>query len=453
MSLSRRRRTTCPISPPIHPAAWLRCSSVVGRRRVTVLAVLACSIGLAAVTGGRAKADPILEIPQTETLRWGKGRDAPVSIGLALELRAQTRRELSVEQGASSLEAARIATVTNWRGRLPLTLVLRADLSEVLWRPRHARPLLDNTTGGLVSAIVDDAYLVWRGSPIANLSIGRMPVFFAKLRHFDDANQPLGVLPPVVERIAPDRRWGTAVIGDLGAIAYGLGLYEDLDAMRPLARSEPHSTLDDPSAGGRTIVVGRLEWTPLAPMMGSNPPGAVVGAAGALPTPRADPWFETLRLSFGVGGCWRERDSARGRRWDFSLSGQAKWRWWAALAEVFASDDPALGASPSAWRRMGGYAELLATPRDSVALMVGGEWDGGVGTDGEWTVSGGIGYHLTRNRRNKIVVSGWHGAGAATTTTTTTTAVSGTAAGATSSAITTRPHAHTALLVVLQAAI
>jgi hypothetical protein len=234
---------------------------------------------------------------------------------------------------------------------------------------------------------------MWRPARPATLVVGRARVPFSKLRQYDEADLPGGGVPFAIDRIAPDRRWGAALLGDLGSGSYALGVYEDLD------RLEPRRRVGDLSAGGSLAALGHLEWTPRAPMSGSNPPGKVPGARGPLPTPRADPWFGTLRWSLGLGALYRLRDDDSSRV-DVSFSVQCKYRWFAALGEVIVSRDGA-DTALAAW------AQLMTTPSDKVSLTAHGEWDGGAGEGGEWAASGGIAWHATRDRRSKIALVLW----------------------------------------------
>src|SRR5262249_2266713 len=175
-------------------------------------------------------------------------------------------------------------------------------------------------------AVIDDAYAFFRPFPALQILAGRAPVPFAKERQYDEIDEPLGAPPFLVDRVTPDRRYGVLVLGDLGGAAYALGASEDLDAV------EPRRPRDDPSAGGAFALALHVEWTPRAPMMGSNPPGKVEGARGPLPTPSTDPWWDEARVSVGLGGLLRVREDGS-TRLDGSVSAQLKWRWLAALRQ------------------------------------------------------------------------------------------------------------------------
>jgi len=269
----------------------------------------------------------------------------------------------------------------------PIVLVARADIAE------SARPYVAPGVGPVTGSVIDDLYAAWQPSPELELVVGRARVPWSKPRQFEELDEPLGAPPFVVDRIAPDRRYGALVTGDLGAVAYAAGGWEDLDAL------EPRERVGDPSAGGALLGGAWIEWTPRAPMYGSNPTGRVVGARGPLPTPRTDPWFDTWRVSFGAGGLARVREDGSSR-FDLSLSGLTKWGPLAAQAELLIARDRGK-------QEVGGHAELMVTPIDRIALSVRGELDGGAPGGGEWSAASAIQYHVTKDRRNRIGVVGW----------------------------------------------
>jgi hypothetical protein len=311
----------------------------------------------------------------------------------ASRLAAWPDRRAGLEVERPQLVAGRAGVVAHFRCA-PVSLVLRVDGAE------PTRPWVDTRSiGARLGAAVDDAYLLWRPARPAWLVVGRARVPWSKLRQFEELDLPLGAVPVLVDRVAPDRRAGATLYGDLGALAWAAGGYEDVDALEPRAR------VGDPSAGGRFAGVAHLEWTPRGPMMGSRPPGRVPGALGPLPTPRRDPWWDAARASFGVGLLWR-RPGGGGARLDAALSAQAKWRWLAALGEAVVSSDGA-ACAPGGRRCFGAHGELMATPTDRLALTVRYEWDGGAGARGEWAAWAGATWHVTRDRRNKLALVGW----------------------------------------------
>lgn len=348
-----------------------------------------------------ASADPLLGPPviakgiltgDTEGDAWivgfvGEARALGV-VG-AERLTAWPDRQRGIEREAPELVAGRAGIVAH-STRLPLSFVARIDFAEPT-TPRF--DLGGDPIGASIDTVVDDLYVLWRPRTALQLYGGRARVPFSKLRQYEDVDLPAMSTPFVVDRIAPDRRLGVTLHGDLGAMAYAAGVYEDLDAL------EPRMVLDDPSLGGALMGMAHVEWTPAAPMMGSNPPGKIAGARGPLPTPRRDPWFATARVSIGLGALYRLREDGTSRV-DGTASVQLKWRWLAALSEVILSSDA--GGS-----ELGAWGELMATPADLVSVSARAEWDGGAATGGEWSVGGGLSWHATRDRRSRIGFFGW----------------------------------------------
>ncbi len=271
---------------------------------------------------------------------------------------------------------------------VPFTRVARLDLAEP-WRP-----YVDDRVGPLSGALIDDAYVIWRPARPIQLILGRERVPFTKPRQIEEIDEPFGAAPFVVDRIAPDRRWGLTAYGDLGAISYAGGVYEDLDSLEPRERT------GDPSQNGAVALAAHLEWTPRAPMNGSNPPGEIIGSQGQLTTPRKDPWLDVSRNSFGAGVLYRIREDGT-RRLDVSVSKQLKLRWFAFIIEALVSQEN--GGSLTG----GGHLDLMATPIDRLALLARGEYDGGAPNGGEWTAEAGVAWHVTPDRRNKLELLGW----------------------------------------------
>ncbi len=348
--------------------------------------------------GGVAHADPLFEPPVIGKLRWGGGANDAWTAGVVGEARllgvvyvdrlsAWPDRQRGIEVNRPEIVAGRIGGVLHL-ANAPLSFVARADLAE-LTQPRWGGYRI----GAKVDAIADDLYVLWRPWRALRLVIGRARVPWSKLRQYEEVDLPAASVPFTVDRLAPDRRTGVMLHGDLGALAYALGAYEDLDAL------EPRIVLGDPSSDGQLLAVGHAEWTPIAPMMGSNPIGKIVGARGPRPTPRSDPWFDTARFSLGLGVMYRRRADATNRV-DGSISVQVKWSWLAVTTEALLARD-GLRNQFAAW------GQIEVTPDDRVSVYSRAEWDGGAGAAGEWTVGGGATWHATANRRNGIGVLGW----------------------------------------------
>lgn len=357
--------------------------------------VAAAALALAVAAAGPAHADPIFELPELGkvTIEGESGSAGLLADMRALGVIASNRlagwpdRRLGLEPQRPALIAARAGGIAALADA-PVTFVVRVDFGE------FARPELPDRVGQTFGEVIEDGYVYVRAFPALSILAGRARVPFAKERQFDELDEPLGAPPFVIDRVAPDRRYGVAIYGDLGGAAYALGAYEDIDALeprRPIA-------VDDPSAGGALAVAAHVEWTPRAPMMGSNPPDKVEGARGPLPTPSADPWWGEVRVSVGLGGLARVREDGS-TRVDGSLSLQLKWRWLAAIAETVATTE---GSA-----EVGAHGTLMVTPIDSLALAVRGEWDPGAIGGGQWSVAGGVTWSVTKNRRNKVGVIGW----------------------------------------------
>ena len=126
-------------------------------------------------------------------------------------------------------------------------------------------------------------------------------------------------------------------------------------------------------------------------MTGSNPPGAIKGALGPLPTPRTDPWFRTVRPTLGLGALARiPREGSA--ELDASVSLLTKWRFVSVLAELLVLDlsDIAL------------WGELCVTPFDWLSLSVRGEWQ-----EDQRSAWAGLNGHFTKDRRYRIGLLAW----------------------------------------------
>jgi hypothetical protein len=367
----------------------------------SVLAGWACIVA----TARDGSADPLFEPPMLgRKATTGGGPGDAVTAGLVLEARLVgplgadrlalwPDRSLGLEAREPGAVALRAGAVLWLRGA-PVGFVVQLDLAEIVRPGRGGDGAWAQDFGPFATSLVDDLYATWRPSRSLQLVAGRARVPLTRQRQWDERDLPLGAAPQVVDRIAPDRRFGLLVHGDLGALAYAAGLWSDDDALELRA-------LGDASAGGRLLAGGHLEWTPIAPMYGSNPVGAVVGARGPLPTPRRDPWYPIHRLSLGAAVLAR-RSAAGDLRTDLSLSAGWKWRWLGAEAEVIRSA-PANGKS-----ELGAWLELHATPvTDKLSWSVRAEWDEGASPDGTATAGGGITWHATDDRRSKIGLVGW----------------------------------------------
>jgi len=311
-----------------------------------------------------------------------------VGVGSAARLAVWPDRALGVEMQRPQLVALR-AGIVGWLRCAPLRFVARVDLAE-LNRPI---PVASGPLAATVSALTDDLYARWSPAGPASFLIGRGPVVWSKTRQWEESDDPGGAPPFLIDRVAPDRRWGLTFLGDLGAMSYAAGVYEDLDEVEPRPRPE------DASAGGWIASAAHLEWTPIGPMR--RP--ATAGAVWPMPSPRSDPWYTTPRASLGLGVLWRV-DEGGASRIDVAFSTQSKWRWTALLAE-------AVITSQGGETVVGGHGGVVLTPIDRLALTGRIEWDPGAGVDGRRALLGGVTWHptwqKTKDRRNKIGLIGW----------------------------------------------
>lgn len=350
------------------------------------------AVALVCLLASSASADPLKVAPERGKVQWGDPDAGFARAGLVLEMRAVgvlgarrlttwPDRQLGLEGGVPQLVGLDAGVVGTLRCA-PISFALRLDLAEPM------RPLFTWDEPGVVAgAVVDDAWIWWQPWRPLGFLVGRARVPWSTTRQWDDADEPLGAPPFLVDRVAPDRRWGLALLGDLGAMSYAGGIWADLDAI------DPRSIPADVSTGGLLAAGGQVEWTPIAPMYGSNPVGKVRGAFGPLPTPRSDPWYATARVSLGLGTLWRLSEDGDSRV-DLSFSGHAKWRWTAVLGEVLFAPEGFTGA----------HVSLMATPVDHLSITLRGELDDEAGG---WTASAGALWHVTRDRKNKLGFVGW----------------------------------------------
>jgi hypothetical protein len=297
--------------------------------------------------------------------------------------------------GEPELALTRVGLV-GWSGCRPIGFAVRADLSEGLRIDREdfeAHPLATS------SALVDDAYAVWTPESWAQVQVGRQPVPFSRFRHMELGLATGGGVPFVIDRVAPERRWGAAFHGDAGGMAWAAGAYtdggrfelgaareEDRPAGEELDDAGEPLPLPDPSTGGRAAFAAHLEWTPRAPM-----------GPGPLASPRQDPWFASPRVSAGVGALVRLREPGRDHRVDLSASGGGKLFGLSTLIELILSIDGDLVALAAA-----GEVGYLAT--DRLHLFARADHDVEVSW---WTAGGGAAWFVTADRWNKVSLFAW----------------------------------------------
>jgi hypothetical protein len=376
----------------------------------------------------RVQADPLLEGPPVHVVPWGDGPEwvdgvgvvgevRAVGVGSAARLASWPDRALGIEMQTPALVSLRVGLV-GWlqscgcpdpsqvqridelnrrdqrlvihklrqdaeRPCAPWQFVARVDLAEL------NRPFIDGPLAATVSSVIDDLYVRWTPARAASLLVGRAPVVWSKTRQWEESEDPLGGPPFLIDRVAPDRRWGLALVGDLGAMSYAAGVHEDLDDLEPRPRPA------DASTGGQLAASGQVEWTPFGPMRRPATPGAY----WPLPSPRADPWYAVPRLSLGLGLLWRRSDTGDSRI-DVAFSTQTKWRWTALLAEAVIS-------RAAEETLVGGHAGVALTPIDRLVLSGRVEWDPGAGGEGRWTLLGGATWYQSNDRRNKLGLIGW----------------------------------------------
>ncbi|HUS67475.1 MAG TPA: hypothetical protein VMZ28_23220, partial [Kofleriaceae bacterium] len=259
-----------------------------------------------------AQADPILREAETT---------AEVSALVALDDVPYAPDVRRMAEGDLELALARIGMVA-WSPCWPIGLAARADLAEAA---RLDGEDFERHPVAASDALVDDLYLVWAPRVWAEVRVGRQPVPFSRFRQLDRMQLTGGSVPFLIDRVAPERRWGASFHGDLGAMAYAAGAYADGPRVeqRP-AEEDP----GDPSTGGRAALAAHVEWTPRAPVR-----------HGSLPSPRSDPWRPVPRVSAGAGALVRLRDPERGTRTDLSASGIGTWGPAATMIELVLSVD------------------------------------------------------------------------------------------------------------------
>jgi hypothetical protein len=298
--------------------------------------------------------------------RWGGGPLDPALLAFLADVRAVgvlgvdrlsswPDRGVGIEPTQPQLVAARPGVLARFL-RVPVTLVGRIDLGEA------ARPLLDTSIGPLSGAILDDAYVLWQPTPAAQVVAGRSRVPFAASRRREEIDEPTGAPAFLVDRVAPDRRWGVGLQGDLDELGWFAGAYADLDVLEQRVR------LDDPSRGGGALLLAQVEWSPIAP------------------------------LAAGAGTLVRLRREG-GARVDASLSARVEWGALGLVAELLGARDDELA--------LGGHVQVALRASRRVDLVTRAEWDPGAPGGGVWAATAAIGWNVTRDRRNRVAVVGW----------------------------------------------
>lgn len=336
-----------------------------------------------ALAAGVAAADPIITLPASERGQLAADAEGRTTLDLLVDVAGLgiVRAEpLTTWPDAGDLDAgepvlvfARVGLVAgdaerHWVGVLRLDL---AGATRMSWGAAGDRP------GATASRLIDEAAVWWRPRVWAELGAGRWKVPFSRFRELDEPLSTSAAVPFSVERRAVDRRWGIMGHGDLGALSYAGGLYEDLDAL------EPRTVRGDPSLGGLLLAAARLEWTPRAP----------IGRDHLATTPD-DPWYDTVKVSAGAGALVRIRSGDR--RTDLSLGGQLQWRRFATVIELIVSQDDDLTASAA--------AETSAFVSTRLAAFARGDIDGELDL---WSAGAGAAWMVTADRRNKLGVHGW----------------------------------------------
>lgn len=366
---------------------------------VRLLAASSFCAGLLVAFSGSVRADPTIDRPPV-----GKGvllvdSEDPDKVRLALVGEVVLVAILGAEEftgapeigavdgGAPELAVARVGLI-GIHGALSYSL--RLDLSEGL---RVRGRDFSEHPGAAITRFIDDAALFWRPRSWARFALGRFKVPFSRYRQLERNRLTAGMVPFGVDRLAPDRRWGLSLYGDLGSLSYAVGGYADLDALEPRGPTFDPGRVDpqlsdlavaDPSAGGRALLAAYAWWTPVAP-----------NGADHMALHPSDPWYTRLRPAAGIGVMYRLRPD--GARLDASFATQIGYRNLAAMAEFFAfahGERTGLAAA--------GQASVLLSKR--FALFARGELDGGVDI---FAVGGGLSYFATRDRRNKVSFVGW----------------------------------------------
>ncbi len=295
---------------------------------------------------------------------------------LATEELAAYPGSLRLATGEPELALAR-AGLLGRLDRVDAYGLLRADFSAALrMRRRDAidRPL------AAAGEMIPDAALRWRPRRELGIAAGRKTPPFSRFRQIERSGQ-IGSAPPfVIDRIAPEARWGAAAIGETSQVAYAAGVYGDAPEL------ELPGAVGDPSEDGRAIVAARVT----RPIHGPS-------GQAARPLATHNPGHEQLRFELGAGALWRLRGAGRGHRVDASASAHAAYRRWAGVVEVVGHRAPGVRALGAA-----GEVGFLASSRAVVELR--GDVDPELGL---WSGGGGATYFATENRRNAISLYGY----------------------------------------------
>ena len=317
-----------------------------------------------------AAADPILREAET---------NAEVSALAALGDVAYAPDVRRMDEGSLELALARAGFVA-WSCRWPIGLAARVDLAEA---GRLDEEDFERHPVAASDALVDDLYAVWAPRVWAEVRLGRQPVPFSRFRQLDRMQLLGGSVPFLIDRVAPERRWGASFHGDLGAMAYAAGAYADGPTVEQRPAEEDPA---DPSTGGRAALAAHVEWTPRAPVR-----------SGDLPSPVSDPWRPVPRVSAGAGALVRLREPERGTRTDLSASGIGTWGPAAAMLELVLSVDGGQVALSAA-----GEASVLVTRR---ALLYA-RADRDIEIEA-WTAGGGAAWFIAEHRRTALQLFAW----------------------------------------------
>jgi hypothetical protein len=356
-------------------------------------------LALLELSASVASADALILPPRTERVRFGDA--AGVHGGVLADVRAigpvggdrlalWPDRGLGTEAERPGLAAGRLGAVVVFGGT-QLSVIASVDAAELLRPEIDGQAPWEHDRWRFAMSLVDDLALDWAPSRALRFTLGRQRVPGSIWRTIDERDLPLALVPQIVDRRVPDRRNGLTVSGDLGALAYAAGVYEELDEL-----ATRH--IDDARGPANSMVLGvaALRWTPFAPMSGSNPPGHVTGALGPLPTPTTDPWYDTLRMSGDLALVGRLDRTGKNTTTQLVASLQLKWRWLGLVGEVLTGSDLELGAD----------GELMITPWDRLSVHGRAEWDAAT-AGGTWTLGGGFAWHATEDRRNRIGLVAW----------------------------------------------
>jgi hypothetical protein len=148
---------------------------------------------------------------------------------------------------------------------------------------------------------------------------------------------------------------------------------------------EARTVAGDPSLGGRFMAAAHVEWTPRAPI-----------GADHLATNPDDPWYDTVRVSAGLGALARVRGDGFTGRTDLSTNLQLQWRRYAGIAELILTQDADVTVAAAA------EASVFVATR--LALFTRADLDG---SRQLWTAGGGATWLVTADRRNKLALYGF----------------------------------------------